>query len=381
MGKFTTPEEGDAPVAPAKPAVKPVAKSGKAAPAPAAKPAEGEVDLEAEQAATGPEAKPGEEVAKPPEGKPGRESPWRVVESYKKKNVSLEREIAELRTAQKPGELPKEHLERFTSLENRNKELEDEIRHVNYTKSKDYLDTYQKPYEEAWTRAISELKELVITNEDGTTRQASVQDMLALANMPLGQARAMAKQWFGDSADDVMSHRRSIKELSDKQQKALEDARKNGGEREQQQNLERQAKAKARAEDTGKAWAAVNAEAVEKYDFLRPAEGQTERNEKLEKAVKFVDDTFAMNVDQAKTQEERAQIIKRHAALRNRAIGFSVLKHENASLRSELEAMKQSLAEFQGSEPTAGEHRDRQNGEAAADTLDGAVAGMARYAT
>jgi hypothetical protein len=323
----------------------------------------------------GPDGKP---VA---EEKPGKTSPWKLVESYKKSNAQLQKEIAVLRLATKLGELPKEAQEKFTALETRNKELEDEIRHVNYSKSKEFQEQYQKPYEEAWTNAISDLKELVITNDDGTSRQASVQDLLALANMPLGQARATAKAWFGDSADDVMAHRRTLRELSDKQTKALEDSKKFGTEREQQRTAEMQAKHKAFAEETAKSWAAINTEAVEKYDFLRPVEGETERNEKLDKAVKFVDDTLKKNIGQAKTQEERETILRAHAALRNRAIGFSVLKHENKSLKSKVEELEKALAEFQGSEPTNGEPRSPQNGELGGDTLEGAINRMARLAS
>lgn len=339
-----------------------------------------------EQPQMGDETKPAEEPklgadGKPIAEKPGKTSPWKLVESYKQTNARLQKEIADLRLAAKPGELPPEAKEKFTALETRNKELEDEIRYANFSKSKEFSDTYQKPYEEAWTSAISDLKELSITNEDGTSRQASVQDLLALSNMPLGQARATAKAWFGDSADDVMAHRRTLRELSDKQTKALEDSRKNGSERDQQRRAEMEAKHKAHAEETSKVWHGINEEAVQKYEFLRPVEGETERNERLEQAVKFVDDTFKRNIGQAKTQEERDQILKSHAAVRNRAIGFSVLKHENTSLKSKVAELEKALAEFQGSEPTGGEPRHTENGEPGGDTLEGAINRMARLAS
>jgi hypothetical protein len=375
-----------------KPPAKPGKPAAKAAPEPPA--ADEEAEPAAEEGAEDPEAeppaKPAEEEAKlgpdgkplPADGKPGKTSPWKLVESYKKTNTTLQKEIADLRAAAaKPGELPKEAAEKFAAIEARNKELEDEIRYVNYSKSKEFVDTYQAPYEEAWANALGELRELTITNEDGTSRTATAQDLLALSNMPLGQARATAKAWFGDSADDIMAHRRTIRELSDKQTKALDAAKKNGSQRDEQRTAEMSAKAKARTEEHGRAWQTINAQAQAKYEYLRPAEGQEERNQKLEKAVKFVDETLGLNVNSAKTQEERDQILSRHAAIRNRAIGFSVLKHENSALRAELETLKKELEQFQGSEPTGGEPRGRQNGEAQPDTLDGAVAGMARYAT
>ena len=361
MAKFSDPDEEETKPVEAPKKAKPVAKTD-------AKPGESE-EPEAkldEQAKPGEEEKPGEEKpadGKPVDGKPGKTSPWKLVESYKQTNAKLQQEIAELRTSMKPGELPKEHQEKFTAIEARNKELEDEIRFVNYSKSKEFVDTYQKPYEEAWVNAISDLKELVITNDDGSSRAATAQDLIALSNMPLGQARVTAKDWFGESADDVMAHRRTIRDLSDKQSKALEDSKTHGSERDQQRAAEMQARHKARSEEAEKVWSQVNAEALEKYEYLRPVEGEVERNEKLDKAVKFVDETLKKNLGQAKTVEERDTIIKAHAALRNRAVGFSVLKHENVSLKAKVAELEKAIAEFQASEPTNGGPKSQQNGE------------------
>lgn len=400
--------------APSKPAapVKPSAPAKPAAPAPAANPFDDayaamakfadpdqeepkppgaaktppkpETKLE-EKAKPVEEAKPEEKLG--PDGKPivaekpGKTSPWKLVESYKKTNTQLQQEIAQLRSSIKPGELPKEHQEKFSAIEARNKVLEDEIRHVNFSMSKEFTETYQKPYEEAWTNAIADLKELVITNDDGSSRGATAQDLIALSNMPLGQARATAKAWFGDSADDVMSHRRTIRDLSDKQTKALEDSKKFGGERDQQRTAEMQAKQKARSEETAKVWSQVNAEAVENYEYLRPVEGETERNEKLEKAQKFVDATLKQNINSAKTQEERDKIIRSHSALRNRSIGFSTLKHENNSLRAKVAELEKTVSEFQSSEPSNGTPRQQNREAAGGDEMSSAMGRMANYVT
>ena len=381
MERFTDPDAEEpkppgAPKTPAKPA-KPAAK--------AADGEETEAKLDDEAKPEGeakPEEKPGPEGKPSEPEKPGKTSPWKLVESYKKSNAQLQQEIAELRTSMKPGELPKEHQEKFSAIEARNKELEDEIRHVNYSKSKEFAEQFQKPYEEAWTNAIADLKELVITNEDGSSRAATAQDLIALSNMPLGQARATAKEWFGDSADDVMAHRRVIRDLSDKQTKALEESKKGGSERDQQRQVEMQAKQKARSEETAKVWAQVNAEALEKYEYLRPVEGETERNEKLEKAQKFVDETLKKNLNQAKTVEERDAIIKAHAALRNRAVGFSVLKHENVGLKAKVVELEKAIAEFQASEPTGGGPKSERNGEhGGGDEMGAAMGRMANYVT
>jgi len=386
--KFADPDEEEPkpPGAPKsdkpKPAAKPAAKPAEAADPENAEQPENEEGKEGEEGKTdpklGPDGKP-----LPPESKAGKTSPWKLVETFKSRAVKAEARVAELEAAHKPGELPKEHQERFAAIEERNKVLEDEIRHVSYSKSTEFKEKYQQPYEEAWMNAVADLKELTITNEDGTTRVANAQDLIALSNMPLGQARATAKQWFGDSADDVMAHRRTIRDLSDKQEKALEASKKGGGERERLRQEEQQARQKAHQEETGKVWKQVNDEATAKYEYLRPVEGEVERNEKLEKAVAFVDATLKSNLGQAKTPEERAKMIAAHAALRNRAIGFSVLKHENTSLKARLAELETSLKEFQDSQPEGGQRRPA-GGEAPAgggDEMGSAMNRMNNYVT
>jgi hypothetical protein len=143
-----------------------------------------------------------------------------------------------------------------------------------------------------------------------------------------------------------------------------------------------QAKQKARSEETAKVWSQVNAEALEKYEYLRPVDGETERNEKLEKATAFVDATLKKNLGQAKTVEERDAIIKAHAALRNRAVGFSVLKHENVGLKAKVAELEKAIAEFQASEPTKGGPKSQQNGEhGGGDEMAASMARMANYVT
>lgn len=331
-------------------------------------------DLEQEQKLEDKEVDP----TKPQKGQ--KVKPWDLIERFKGKALALEKELADLKSKANGHEVPKEALDKITTLETRNKELEEEIRFVNYEKSKDYQETYHKPYVEAWQKALGELKELTITDSTGQTRYGNANDLLMLAQQPLGEARKLANQLFGDAADDMMAHRRVIRELSDKQHKALEEARKNGGEREKQHSIEQQAKDNAAAENLAKVWNAINTEAQAKYDFLRPVEGQTERNERLEKAVKFVDESFGLNVNSAKTEQERQDILKRHSALRNRAIGFTPLKFENKELKAKVAELEKALAEFQKSEPTAGEAGHERSRSMVTNPMEAAMHDLANMA-
>lgn len=305
-----------------------------------------------EEPATEPEPKP--EESKPGETKPeGKlKSPWKLLDQFKERLKAVEQENLALR-AKVPDEKTAGTLtKRLEAAEKRAAELEDEIRYVSYAKSQEFVDKYQKPYEEAWTKANAELSELDVLSEDGTaTRKATAQDLLALANMPLGEARKIANQMFGDAADDVMAHRRRVRELSDAQGKALEDARKSGAERQQQA----QAMAKTLADEVSRHWQRFNAEDAEKYDFLKPKDEDGEWNERLEKATILVDKAFAESPhDPRLTAEQRAAIVRRHAAVRSRAIAYSSLKLENKRLRDQLAAKDKELAGFAASAPNGG---------------------------
>ena len=188
-----------------------------------------------------------------------------VYLDLKKKHAEAEKRLAEREAKIKELEQrnPEEAsvlMSRLEAAEKRAKALDDEIRYVNYTKSEEFREKYQKPYESAWAKAVAEIGELTIETEQGT-RAATAHDLLQISNLPLGEARKMAKELFGDAADDVMAHRRTIRELSDAQNKALEEAQKNAGERERLKGIEAQASQANRA----KAWQSANKFLEEKF--------------------------------------------------------------------------------------------------------------------
>jgi hypothetical protein len=298
-----------------------------------------------------PPAAAGEPVKATPEAsaKGGKESPWKLVESYKARNANLEREIAELRTRGDPVKADA-LVKRAEAAEARARELEEHIRFVDFSKSTEFADKYQKPYQEAWARAGKDLAELTI-DDGGTTRAATVQDLVALANMPLGAARAKANEMFGDAADDVMAHRRHILDLSEAQQKALDDARKAAGDREKQTSeAGQQAQAQAR-----QIWSEYNASREAKWSLMQPKEGDDEWNGRLEKAKDFVDRWWAVSAfDPKMSADDRRAAVQNHAEIRHRAIGFQMVRLENKRLKASVADLEAKLAQFKGSQPTNG---------------------------
>jgi hypothetical protein len=313
-------------------------------------------DLEGEDAppkpdALKPEDKPPDKPFLDEKGKPidpKKVSPWKLLDQFKGRLTAAEKENIELK--EKLAKLP--DFESASKTEKRNKELEEEIRYQNYAKSQEFSDKYAKPYEEAWTKAVSDLGELEVLAEDGTpSRKATANDLISLARMPLGEARKLANQMFGDSASDVMMHRQKIRDLSDAQTKALEEARKTGSERQ----VKAVETSKAITSEVTSLWQKFNEEAVGKYEFLKPREGDDEHNAKLDKAKALVDTAFSQNAtDPSLTPEQRAKAVRAHAAVRNRAIAYSALKLENTRLKAQIAERDTKLKQFEDSEPTGG---------------------------
>lgn len=285
-------------------------------------------------------------------GKPidkAKVSPWKLLDQFKGRLTAAEKENIELK--ERLAKLP--DVNRLEGIDKRNKELEEEIRYHNYAKSQEYTEKYQKPYEEAWTKAVADLGQLEVLAEDGSVaRKATAADLISLANMPLGQARRQANAMFGDSANDVMMHRQRIRDLSDAQNKALEEARKTGSERE----IQLTEKSKVINAEVATLWNKFNEEDAGKLEFLKPREGDDEFNGKLEKARSLVDTAFSQNAtDPNLTPEQRAKAVRAHAAVRNRAIAYSSLKLENTRLKAQIAERDAKLKQFEDSAPTGGQ--------------------------
>lgn len=302
-----------------------------------------------------PDEKAEEKTPAEPEAKPEKAKELRVAyekskETIKGKDAEIAKLQTELKTAKSaPVDDPekKSLLEKYESEVKRRTELEKEIAFVAYHKSTEFVDKYQKPYEEAWGKAVSELAELTIESEDGQTRTATAQDLLTLSNMPLGEARKLANQMFGDAADDVMAHRRKVRELSDAQTKALAEAQKNSETRDkerQTQSLQQRQKMATLWTDENKAW-------QERFPrWFKPEDGDEQGNSLLAKGYEMADAAFSGN-----GQKSPEEMVKLHAELRNKAAAFPKLALRLKQARSRIKELEKSLEDYEESEPPSGD--------------------------
>jgi len=298
------------------------------------------------------------------ESKDGKKpSPWKLFEAEKKARVAAESEVQRLRSLIVSEPELKAREERLTKAETRAKELEDEMRFVNYAKSQEFKEKHQVPYENAWQNAMSELSEITI--EDPTNHQqraVTAQDLMELVNMPLGKAREVADSVFGTFANDVLAHRKEIKDLFMKQSKALEEAKTHGAERESQRREQIQKMQGAVTQQVKEVWDKAHSSILEdpqNGEYFKPRDGDQEWNDRLTKGYTLADKAIAeiwaqLPMDPRLTPEQRAEAVKRHAAVRARIAGWGPLKAEVTKLKKALAERDEELKKYKSSTPAAG---------------------------
>lgn len=286
-------------------------------------------------------------------------NPWKVIDEHKAARAKLEAENADLKKIVANPDVRKQEIERLAAIEKRNQELEETIKFVDYSKSKEFKEKFQEPYEKAWNRAMSELKELTVVDEEtGDERSMSPSDLLELVNLPLKKARDKAEELYGASANEVMAYRKEIRGIYEAQNTALEQAKKAGVEKSSQDQVQRQERMTSIQSEINKQWEDANKsflgnEATAAY--FKKVEGNEEVNTRLERGYKFVDETMAVNpMNPDLTPEQRADAVKRHAALRHRAAAFGRMRLEIETMRKEYDEAKAKLAQYEGSVPTFG---------------------------
>jgi hypothetical protein len=312
-------------------------------------------------------AKPAEGTA-PADGKEtkGKANPWKLLDETKKRATELETKLHETEKRAIPEAKFKEMETALEAQKKRNDELESHIRLMDYSKSSEYQDKYQKPYEAEWGRAMSNLKGFTVQDGEGNEREFTADDMLSLVNAPnIREAWTAAEQLVGEKfAPMLMQHRNEIRKLYDQQAVALEQAKKNAGDH--AESLKKTA-AETNTQIMAQ-WTAVNDEAkadpvVGKY--FSQVEGDSEGNQKLGKGYELVDRAFTENPNApGLNAEQRKDIIARHAVVRNRAAAFGRLRHWYEQAQTKVKALEKELAEYKGTEPTTEGTNGRQTAQA-----------------
>jgi hypothetical protein len=249
--------------------------------------------------------------------------------------------------------------QRMGELQKANEALENEIRYVNYAKSKEFKTNYQEPYEKAWARAAKEVAEIRISDpRTGEQRPATTEDLYQVVVSPLNEARDLADSVFGKFADDVMQYRKEIRSLNDAQQSALKTAQESSIERDRQSQEQHTKFMTQTAGEIKQIWDQANHEFGEREDLafvFKPVETDEDHKSRLAKGFQLVDEAFAANsADPKLTPEQRAKAVKMHAAVRMRAAGFGPLWAKYNAVTKKVSELEKELAQFKGTVPPTG---------------------------
>lgn len=285
-------------------------------------------------------------------------SPWKLVDQFKQRALAAEQRALELEKQVLPEAERTATTERLTKAEQRAKELEDEMRYVNYTKSSEFKEKYEVPFQRSVGSAMKELQGLSFQDDKGVAKQFDVNVLMELVNLPLHQARAISNNLFGDLSNDVMNHRNEIRKNLDEQAAAIETAKKTGAEREAQQREQLKSFYSQVGTKAKEWWEGFNQE-VQKHpehgEFVKPKEGNEEWNAALEKGFEMAKKAFSVNVtDHRLTPEQRKEAVKLQSALYNKAAAYGPMRIEIKALRKALAERESELGKYKSTTPAAG---------------------------
>jgi len=319
------------------------------------------------------------EQPKPEEPKPQKAAELRAAyekskETIKQKDAELGKIKADLEALKANASVRDESkllAEKLEASEKRRQELEKEIEFTNYQKSEDYQTKIEQPLIKAWSKAEKDLKELTIEDEDGTSRAATVNDLLALVQMPLKEAWQRSKTLFGDAASEIMAHRRVVGDLMDQQQETLKNAQANSETRLKEQSVQRL----QQREKLTKLWQDENKTWADKFPrWFQPEDGDEKGNALLAKGYDLADRAFSSNGNVP--PEEK---VKMHAEIRNKAAAFPRLALRLKEARERIKELEKTVGEYEASAPPAGEGGKPRDTKPTVNDLDDAMAELSRF--
>jgi hypothetical protein len=324
----------------------------------------------------GAEKKP-EEVADPA-AMTGKETAPQLRAAYKQTTAELKQARASEATLKaRIAELEKTSTapsKKETELAAKVEELETQIRYHDYTKSSEFRDKYQAPIASAKEALVNDLQGLKVTGQDGVERDATLQDVAALLDLPAGQAAQKANELFGAAAPEILAHRRTLKGLFDGQEKAINEWRTKGAERETQMKTEQAAELK---EAVGRFQSVIDEARAHKSGlFAKPPDDDADGVAKFTEGEKLVRTAFSMEggetIPEGLTPKQaRAWQATKLGNVAAQAAAFPMVRLKLSRAQKEIASLKAKLAELSGSEPVNGGKRGGDSDQAADSTVEG----------
>lgn len=306
-----------------------------------------------------PAAQPKTEPPKPQEEPKTLKDFRATYETTKRERDEYAAKLKALEEARESGtraEVEKAKAELSAEIEKHKKraqEMETEVKYLDYTRSSEFKENYHAPLVSAWKAAIDDIRGAVVTDADGNERPATAEDIKELVGMTTVDAARKASELFGAAASEMLAHRRAILDRINARDKALDEWKTKGSEREAQRQRETEeghAKVVGLWESTMKDLSDANPELF--GDDAADADG----NELLKKADAIVRLAFTgEGLKDGLTMDQRRELVTKaqaNVAIRARAFGRERLR--SIRLQEKVTALEAKLAEFQKSEPGGG---------------------------
>lgn len=337
-----------------------------------AKPAPKEPAKTDETASTAPEDAQ-KQPPTPPEQAPRDKVAPPKVDGIKAVRDQLEKVTAELKQERESHHQAKNRLseietkakdatalaERLAAREKEVEELQASVRALKQEASPEFVEKFDKPFNAAAELAQAEISQLAIVNpETGeVVRKADFQrDFAGIYNLDYIEAKARAKQLFGEDAAVVIEHYLALKRMDRARRAALDEEKTKFSEKEKAQA----AQAAQQREAMTAAEAKVRQELLTKHaDWYGEDPEDPDGNALLKEGEAFVNyrpQTF----QQAVLWKTRLQL---NAAAFPRALARNAkLQEEVAALKAQIEELRASAPGKQTSKPGGAETPAREMG-------------------
>ena len=309
------------------------------------------------------ETKPGTPPAKTGKAKTFREVHEQTTADLTKANAKIKELEAKIA---KPVEDPKlkELQAKYDDAIKRLETSETELKYTAFEKTSDFAKDYLKPMEDAYANGVESTKGFRVTDEAGERHgtEKDFDEFMAIADQE--NAWKFAEARFGSKAPVMWQHRQAFIKALGAKNKAIEDYRMNGIEREKQTVAQRQETLR----QTNERWSSMVKEGAEKYpDFFKEVDGDDTGNKLLSQGMALADLAFSAlppeSVDKLPPKIQALlvngklpapEMLKLHSAVRNMFGGFNRLVFKFRATETENKKLKEKIAGFEGSEPTGG---------------------------
>lgn len=221
-------------------------------------------------------------------------------------------------------------------------QLQAEISARDYSRSPEFAEKYEKPWNQAADRAKKVVESLKVIDSDGNpVRDAKWDtDFATIYHMPRSAARQRSKELFGEDAQDVMREYDNLHGLQDQKDTALQEWQKGATEREQKQRAE----TLMQRQNIQKAFQAVTEKFITDDSVFQIKPDDAENRALWDKSEAIVNKAYF-----EREKLSPPELVTLDAAIRLRAINEPVLRAKVARLEEELADYKAKFDEKEAS--------------------------------